>query len=112
VSTKSIPALMTAIAFLWFPGISAGSNTFQVENTIFDESGRAITVTMLVQENSDGTYTIVSIAPEQEARLFFDRACEEEYGPDARWAAVDEDEVTISSPESYTYSCHSRKSGT
>jgi hypothetical protein len=108
VLIKKIPILIAAVAFLGIPGTSLGSNTVLVENTIYDESGRSITVTMSVQKNSDGTYTIVNIVPEQEAKVFFNRACEEEYGPNVRWAGVDQDEVKISSPDSYTYSCHSQ----
>lgn len=110
--TKSISVLVAATALLWFSDTSTGSNTFQVENTIFDESDRSITVTMSFRKNSDGTFTIVSLVPEQEARVFFDRACEEEYGLNARWAGVDKGEVKISSPENYTYSCHGQRAGT
>lgn len=110
--TRSTSVLIAALALLWFPDTSIGSNTFQVENTIFDESDRSITVIMSFRKNSDGTFTIVRLVPEQEARVFFDRACEEEYGPNARWAGVDKGEVKISSPESYTYSCHSQGAGT
>lgn len=106
--TKSIPILIVATAFLGFSGTSIGSTTVDVENTIQDESGRSITVTMSVRKNNDGTYTITSIEPEQEAKVFFDRACREEFGPNTQWADVDKDEVKISNPASYTYSCHSQ----
>lgn len=106
--TRSIPIFIVAMAFLGFPDTSIGSNTVDVKNTIHDESGRSITVTMSVQKNNDGTYTIISIAPEQEAKVFFDRACKEEFDPNAQWANVDKDEVKASNPASYTYSCHSQ----
>ena len=106
--TKSIPILIVAMAFLGFSGTSIGSTTVDVENTIQDESGRSITITMSVRKNNDGTYTITSIEPEQDAKVFFDRACQEEFGSSTQWADIGQEDVRISSPENYTYSCKTR----
>lgn len=109
MSMKSLPALIAALVVLAFPGLSAGMNIDKVTDTIQDESGRAIAVTISLKDHSDGSYTVVSIEPEQEAKEFFDRACEEEYGPSAKWIDVTKNEVRISGSAGYTYSCHSEE---
>lgn len=106
---KSLPALIATLVLLAFSGLSAGMNIDKVTETIQDESGRAIAVTISLRDNGDGSYTVVSIEPELKAKEFFDRACEEEYGPTAKWIDVTKNEVQISGSAGYTYGCHSKE---
>jgi hypothetical protein len=106
---KSLPALIATLVFLAFSGLSAGMNIDKVTETIQNESGRAIAVTISLRDHGDGSYTVVSIEPERKAKEFFDRACEEEYGPSAKWIDVTKNEVQISGSAGYTYSCHSEE---
>lgn len=109
--TRILPIVASTLVFLGFSSTAIGSSTFQVERTIQDERGRSITVTILLRENSDDTDTIVGVAPEQDARSFFDRACKEEYGPNFQWVDITEHEVTLSKSAGYTYSCYSESPG-
>ncbi|MBB5321897.1 hypothetical protein HNR38_002392 [Marinobacter oulmenensis] len=91
--------------FLGLSNLSMASGSAQKDVTIEDSSGRSILLTISFRENGDDTRTIVAVEPEQEARDFFDRACEAEYGPQFQWADVKNHQVTLSRSAGFTYSC-------
>lgn len=70
-----------------------------------DESGRTIEVVQVLRPNTDGSLTVLKTEPEQEATAFFNRACKDEYGSDAEYIRLEDNEVRISGTAGYTYSC-------
>lgn len=89
--------------------IAGASETIRKEVVMSDEKGRTIEVIQVLRANADGSYTVVKIEPEQEANDFFNRACREEYGPNAQYIGL-ENEIRIYGTAGYTYSCKSEQS--
>lgn len=75
--------------------------------SVSDASDRTIEITQTLRPNGDGSFTLLKIEPEQEANAFFDRACKEEIGLEARFIRVNEGETIVSESTVFGYVCQS-----
>ncbi|MFC3151025.1 hypothetical protein ACFOEK_08300 [Litoribrevibacter euphylliae] len=87
--------------------LSQASELIYKTVSVSDARDRIIEITQTLRPNKDGSFTLLKIEPEQEANAFFDRACKEEVGPEARFIRVNEGETIVSESTVFGYVCQS-----
>ncbi|GLQ30396.1 hypothetical protein [Litoribrevibacter albus] len=98
--------VVLAVASMSTVSLASEASTVVIKKptVIHDQQNRSLDVVQVMRENLDGSFTILKIEPEKEVIAFFNRACKEEFGPDAKYMGL-VDETRISAETIYSYSC-------
>lgn len=72
--------------------------------TVHDRSGRSIELTMIYTENDDGSKTVVRLEPQKKVKAFFDQACKQDEGKNAKFVEPN-GHLRIAGTASFSYSC-------